>query len=276
MQPPINVLSLFPVLDNHLLTFLRNLSAEDWQKQTVAKKWVVKDVAAHMLDTRIRQISIRRDNWAPPPNVPIRNNEELVDYLNTLNADWVKAAKRLSPALLIELLQGAGQIGNILLGELDPFGPAIYSVSWAGETFSYNWFDIAREYTEYWHHQQQIRDAVGNRDILTKELYHPVLDIFLYAWPFAASSISAPEGTVLKTTITGNGGGEWFLKRASDEWLLSAENNSKIAAETIIDGDVAWTLFSKSVRKEDIPGKFEIKGDQQLGNIVLDMISVMA
>jgi hypothetical protein len=42
----------------------------------------------------------------------------------------------------------------------DPFAMAPYGVSWAGEEKSANWFDTAREFTERWHHQQQIRLAV--------------------------------------------------------------------------------------------------------------------
>ena len=44
---------------------------------------------------------------------------------------------------------------------LPSHGRAIFSVAWAGESESENWFDVARDYTERWHHQQQIRDAVG-------------------------------------------------------------------------------------------------------------------
>ena len=36
----------------------------------------------------------------------------------------------------------------------DPFAPAVFAVSWAGEAISLNWFDTARELTERWHQQQ--------------------------------------------------------------------------------------------------------------------------
>jgi hypothetical protein len=57
------------------------------------------------------------------------------------------------------------------LKELDPFAEAIFSVGWAGEEKSLNWFHIAREYTEKWHHQQQIRLAVGQEQICTQETF---------------------------------------------------------------------------------------------------------
>ena len=42
---------------------------------------------------------------------------------------------------------------------LGPFAPAVFNISWAGEKQSLNWFHTARELSERWHHQQQIRLA---------------------------------------------------------------------------------------------------------------------
>lgn len=255
---------------------LKTLSAEDWLKQTVARQWMVKDVAAHLLDGNYRRIALHRDGWSAPPDAAIRSNADLVAYLNRLNADWIKAAKRLSPAILTELLESTNETVYTLFNNLDPFAQSAYPVGWAGEDVSRNWFDIAREYTERWLHQQQIRDALGDRGIMTKELYHPFLHIFLQAWPFACTALAAEEGTVLKTVITGEGGGEWWLVRREGQWKLSEPSGGPVAAETVISGDAAWKLFSKSLRKEDIAGHFGIKGDQVLGEAVLNMVSVMA
>lgn len=276
MQPPIDILHLFPVLNSQLIDFLKKLSIEDWHKQTVAKEWRIKDVAAHLLDGNYRQISLKRDGWSSPPDIDIKSNTQLVNYLNRINADWVKAARRLSPEVLIELLEDTNGKVYKLFQNLDPFTPSVYSVSWAGESVSYNWFDIAREYTERWLHQQQIRDAVGDTGIMTKELYHPVLNIFMRAWPYTCRGTSADEGTMLKTIITGEAGGEWFLLKTGEQWKLSEIAGNMLAAETIIDGDAAWKLFSKSVRKENISGQYQVKGNPVLGEKVLDMISVVA
>lgn len=276
MKPPIDIVYLFPRLNSQLISFLKSLSPADWQKQTVARLWVVKDVAAHLLDGNFRRISLHRDGWSAAPGFPINSDAELVQYLNTLNADWVKAARRLSPAVLIDLLETTNPQVYNLFKSLDPFAESAYPVSWAGETKSFYWFDIAREYTERWLHQQQMRDAVGNKEILTKELYHPFLHIFMQAWPFTCANAAADEGSMLKAIVTGEGGGEWFLLKTNSQWKLSETGGNMLAAETIIDGDVAWKLFSKSVRKEDIAGNFEIKGDKVLGGCILNMVSVMA
>jgi hypothetical protein len=276
MKPPIDILHLFPELNRQLINFLKELPIGDWNQYTVAKKWRVKDVVAHLLDGNNRQISLKRDGWTVEPDVEINSYGQLIDYLNRFNADWVKAAWRMSPGLLIEQLEKTNEEVYSVFKKLDPFGQSIYSVGWAGESVSYNWFDIAREYTERWLHQQQIRHAVGDTGIITKELYHPCLHIFMQAWPFACANADAPEGSMLKTVITGEGGGEWFLVKEKKGWKFSETGTNTLAAETTIDGNTAWILFSKSVRKENIPGKYSIKGDQQLGERVLDMVSVMA
>lgn len=276
MKPSIDTLPLFPVINKLLIAFLKRLSPDDWKRQTVARKWVIKDVAAHLLDGNLRKIAGYRDNWRITPGKPVNSYNELVDYLNEINNEWVIAAKRLSPQLITELLEKTNDEVYAVLENLDPFGKAVHSVAWAGESESYNWFHIAREYTEVFIHQQQMRDAVNDQSLLTAELYHPFLNIFIQALPFTYRDMQAKENSMLKFTITGEGGGSWFLKKENNKWIIVTEEKTNIIAETIIDGRVAWKLFSKSVRKEDIQGSFEIKGNYVLGEKILDMVSVMA
>src|SRR5437016_5879832 len=61
--PPILTAHLFPKLDGMLVELLRTLAPEDWERQTVSPKWKVKDVAAHLLDTALRGVSIGRDGY---------------------------------------------------------------------------------------------------------------------------------------------------------------------------------------------------------------------
>jgi Mycothiol maleylpyruvate isomerase N-terminal domain len=274
MKPPVQTLHLFPLLNKELISFLKQLSSEDWQRQTIAKKWVVKDVAAHLLDGNYRRIALHRDGWTVPPVISIRSYDDLVTYLNTLNADWVKAARRLSPGIIVELLESTNEVVYKEFSKLDPFETAVYPVSWAGESESFNWFDIAREYTERWLHQQQIRDAVNDRGLLITELYQPFLTVFMQAWPHNMKDVKAAEGTVLKAVVTGIG--EWYLVSGKDGWELGNTGPEKIMAETIIDSDVAWKLFSKSIRKGEVNERITIKGDPLLGEKILDMVSVMA
>lgn len=97
---------------------------------------------------------------------------------------WTNATKRLSPQILIQLLDISGKQYIQHLQGLNPFDKAVFSVAWAGQEVSQNWFHIAREYTEKFIHQQQIRDAVNKSAIMTRKLYYPLLDTFMYALPY--------------------------------------------------------------------------------------------
>lgn len=105
MKLPKDILPLFPVVNKKLISFLRSLSPGDWNRQTVASKWNVKDVAAHLLDGNLRKISGYRDSWRIIASKPVNNYTELVDYLNEINNVWVLAAKRISPQVIMELLE---------------------------------------------------------------------------------------------------------------------------------------------------------------------------
>ncbi|RYY86510.1 MAG: hypothetical protein EOO15_14300, partial [Chitinophagaceae bacterium] len=192
---PLFLAGKLSVLDRLLIDLLSGLSVVEWEAQTIAKAWKVKDVAAHLLDGNIRVLSMLRDGYAGDPPQDVRGYDDLVKYLNRLNADWVQAMKRVSPEMLVLLLQSTGPLFCSYYEGLDPFAEAPWPVAWAGEATSRNWMHIAREYTEKWLHQQQIRDAVGKPALMTKELFLPFIDVFLRALPHAYQEVNAADGT---------------------------------------------------------------------------------
>src|SRR6478672_13253401 len=101
----IQTVHLFPKLDELLFSLLRDLEPADWQRPTLAPQWRVKDIVAHLLDGSIRTLSLSRDGHKLQPSGPIESYASLVEFLNELNADWVKAAERVSPQMLITLLE---------------------------------------------------------------------------------------------------------------------------------------------------------------------------
>jgi len=222
MQAPQPILAteLFPALNSKLIELLTSLAPEEWARPTVCAGWTVKDVASHLLDTTLRRLSSQRDGYRPPANVDLSAPQALVAYINRLNGDWVQATRNLSPKILLQLLEQTGEDLVCLFRSLDPQGPAMIGVSWAGEETSLNWFDIAREYTEKWHHQQQIRDATHRPAITSREFLYPVLDTFLRALPYAYGSVEAPEGTAWEVAIEGDAGGSWFLRKRAQRWEL--------------------------------------------------------
>ncbi|OOQ62172.1 maleylpyruvate isomerase N-terminal domain-containing protein [Mucilaginibacter pedocola] len=272
---PVPTLHLFPVLDKMLLELLASLSPEEWHKPTVAKLWDVKDVAAHLLDGNIRAIAALNGYQSNEPLPQINSYRDLVNYLNELNAVWVKAMMRVSPQLLMAQLEATGKQYTEYLQTLDPFAPAMYSVAWAGEDTSLNWFHIAREYTEKWHHQQQIRDAVGKPGLLTPELFYPLIDTFMYALPHTYLNAEAGDGTVIKFTVSTEAGGDWFLTRTSGKWELAKCLNDANASVSITP-DVAWKLFTKAITADDARKSATIAGDARLIEPFFSMVTVMA
>jgi uncharacterized protein (TIGR03083 family) len=280
-EPILISTSLFLSLDAELLVLLRSLVGEDWHRPTVCSAWTVKDIGCHLLDGSIRRLSSQRDGYRPPESPQqFGSREELVVYLADLNATWTKATRRISPTVLIQLLEVMNQQCSKLLGSLDPFAPAPISVLWAGENHSLNWFDVAREYTEKWHHQQQIADAVGKAGrITTRPLFFPVLDTFLRALPFTYRNTTARDGTLVQITIEGAAGGDWFLLRHEGEWTLGYEAAGSPAAVVRLDQDVAWRLFTKRMDARTALTRFpsiRLAGDEDLGRVALEMVAIMA
>lgn len=276
----IHTIHLFPELDQHLISLLKSLTPEDWEKPTVARLWKVRDVAAHLLDGNIRVISMYRDGHFTAPDREINGYDDLVAYLNQLNADWVKACKRMSPALLTELLESTGKQYSEIMSRQDLEADAVFSVSWAGESVSKNWFHIAREYTEKWHHQQQIRDAVDKpslqRGIMTPRLFLPLIETFLRGLPHTYRNTQAPTGTAVRIAVALDETFEWFLVKTEDQWVISETFDDQPQASVNLDADTAWKLFTKAIKPDEALSKAHLTGNKELAGITLNLIAVMA
>ena len=67
---------------------LRSLSPEEFEAQTIAPGWKVKDIAAHLLDTQLRKLSVVRDGYSR--EIPVIASEgDLVSFINRLNGEGV-------------------------------------------------------------------------------------------------------------------------------------------------------------------------------------------
>jgi uncharacterized protein (TIGR03083 family) len=273
---PVDLVELFPGLHLELTRLLRGLDAADWARPTACALWSVKDIVAHLLDTAFRRLSFGRDRLNPAPDREIASYTDLVAYLNRLNAEWVAAARRLSSRLLIDLLDQVEPELHGFLRSLDPQAPAAFSVAWAGDETSPNWFDIGREYTERWLHQQQIREAVGAPGLNRKPWLHPALDIFVRALPFTYRKVGAPAGRSLRFEIRGEAGGVWTLARSPGGWQLFVGSDPGAAARVSLDQEAAWKLFSKGFSPEEARQRIRIEGDLALGQPVLGSLAVMA
>jgi hypothetical protein len=107
-------------------------------------------------------------------------------------------------------------------------------------------------------------------------LFYPFIDTFMYALPHTYRNVVAEEGTVVQVNISSEIGGTWYLTKEVEAWRLSKSSIHQIAAAITIDPHTAWKLFSKSLRAEQVIQHVEITGDEKLGAVALEMISVMA
>ncbi|HEU4434555.1 MAG TPA: maleylpyruvate isomerase N-terminal domain-containing protein [Pyrinomonadaceae bacterium] len=262
-------------MDEKLIGLLRSLTVSEWDAQTVAPRWQVRDVAAHLLDTVLRKLSIVRDSWHVE-NVDIRSPQDVVKLVNRLNEEGVTVYRRLSPPVLIDLMKMACEQSASFHESLDPFAPAAFGVSWAGEETSPNWFDTARELTERWHHQQQIRVATNRPGIMTPELYHPVLDCFLRGLPHLYRETQAPSGTIVLVEIAGDCGGQWLLSKQSSGWSLVKEPTAQPIARVTIPQEIAWRVFTKGIDRDSARAQITIEGDPDLASRVLDLTAIVA
>ena len=272
---PILCAHLLRTVDEKLVDLLGSLAPSEWDLQTVAPSWKVRDVAAHLLDTALRKLSMVRDSCYVE-TVTIRSPQDVVALVNRLNAEGVTVYRRLSPPILIEMMKSACEQSARFHESLDPFAPATFNVSWAGEERSLNWFDTARELTERWHHQQQIRLATNRPGIMTPDLYHPVLDCFVRGLPHVYRDVDAPVGTALLLEISGECGGQWFLSRGTTQWNFVDRPDGAVASRVTIPQDLAWRVFTKGIDRDSVRRQIAVEGNRHLGEKALDLIAIVA
>jgi uncharacterized protein (TIGR03083 family) len=272
MKHPAQILvaDRFPALRIHLLELLADLSEDDWARPTAARLWSVKDIVAHLLGGDVWILAGKRDGFHPDK---LQEYDQLIELVNRLNAEWVLAARRMSPRLLRDFLAFTGPEVEACFASLDPMAMGD-PVSWAGPEPAPVWFDIAREFTERWHHQQQIRDATGRPPLYDPYFLAPVLDTFVRALPHNFRHTTAPPGTTVRFEISGEAGGGWFLQR-EEMWTLVLDPPAEAAAEVVVPEDIAWRLFTKGLDREKARAQAVIRGDAGLASPIFATTSII-
>ncbi len=216
----IDTVDLFPVIGDRLVELLSGLGDEDFERPTQFERWRVKDICAHLVDTAVRRLSFQRDGYRPTGGAAPGSYRELVSLVTDLADRWADAFVAVSPRVLVGMLERYQGELHEFLASLDPFAEAPFAVAWAGEERSPNWFDVAREYTERWHHQAQLREALGAEQLYEPGLYRPALETFLRALPYHYRDIERPEGFRFRVEIAGPAGVSRDIVRVRDSWRL--------------------------------------------------------
>lgn len=271
--PIVDTRDAFRPLSLEILEMLRAMADTDWERQTIAARWRVRDVVAHMIDTALRRLSLQRDQ--PAVDRPPLSDRELVALINDLNATWVRVAGRFSPRVLTDLYAHASSALADFVESLDLHAAARLPVSWAGEQQSLQWLDIGREFTEVWHHGSQVRDAVGAGPFSNPQWLRALLEIAMHAVPYAYRDVTAAPGVTVAIRVTGRAPGSWHAQYDGRRWTVEeGELVDPTTAATMPD-EVAWRLFFNALSPADIRSRVHVEGDVDLALPLLRTRSVI-
>jgi uncharacterized protein (TIGR03083 family) len=259
--PPTDTRAFFRPLSAEFVAAIRALPDEAWARPTVAGSWRVRDVLAHLVDVSARRLSFHRDRHPPPP---FDGRGDFVAFINDLNARWIAVADRMSPRVLTSLYAAVSEELASFVEALPQDAPALFPVSWAGEDSSAGWFDIGREFTEIWHHQQQIRDAVGASPPSNPDWLRAFLLIALRGLPHAYRDVSGSPNDTLVLRITGASGGVFTLRRDSRKWSLWTGQPAEPSAVADLSGETAWRLLFNALPPSAVAGRVRVSGKAAL------------
>jgi uncharacterized protein (TIGR03083 family) len=274
MQPlkPVFVSELFPTLLKELIDLLEGLKKEDWATPTMCGPWSVKDVCLHMLGGDISNLSWKRDGFSVFSEID--SYDHLVQLVNVHNARWVEGTQHFSPRFLIDSLKFTGEQVIDYFQSLDPYALGI-PIDWVGPDPAPTWLDLAREYTERWHHQQHIREAIGKPGLKEARFLAPILDTFILAMPRTFQPVEAQGGTAIGIHTQGEVHRDWVLVRENDQWRLYEGTAERQQAAISLPADIAWRVFTKGIPLEDARQHAQTTGDQPLAEKVLETISII-
>jgi uncharacterized protein (TIGR03083 family) len=271
---PVHVVSLFPELHAGLIDVLAQLTQEQWQLPTVCADWSVHDVALHLLGADIGILSRKRDGYALP-SAPIHNWQALVDFINRQNDLWVQATRRISPNVLRDLLHLTGPQVSAFFATLDPDAVGM-AVSWAGPDPAPVWLDLAREYTERWHHQQHIRDAANLTGFTEPRFMTPALRTFAFALPHTYRDVAVADGTSVTLILSGKAGGAWTVLREGGRWRLYEGRPAQPNVIVTLPPEAAWRLFTKGLSPRQVQSLAHIEGNVSLASTLFNTVALIA
>jgi uncharacterized protein (TIGR03083 family) len=246
LGPPVDLRSRFAPQRDGLLALLASLDAADWQRPTACTGWSVADLAAHVLGDVVGRASGHAAPAGPRPAA----GEPLPVFIDRINEEWVAAWRRADPRLVVSCLRAVGPDHDAVWMRQDLFDDSV-GVSWAGIDPAPLWFDAARDLTEYWVHERQIRDAVG-RPVHDPAALATVLDVFVRGLPYTLAR-SEPLGVTGFRLVADVPGASWALSSEPDgRWRVT--DHPSLGAEAPGVEVAAEHLWRRWTRQPDTAG----------------------
>ena len=202
---------------------------------------------------------------------------ELVAFVNRMNAEWVAVARRLSPRVIVDLLEVTGPWVVDLFRATDPFAAgALGRELGRARTTSPIGSTSAATTPSAGCTSSRFATRSARRPLTGRVWLHPVLDLFVRALPFAYRETPAEAGATVGVTIEGEAGGDWSLRREEGRWRLYRGRAPDAAATVTMTDDTAWRLFSKGLKRDAARARVTIGGDQALGAVAVGALAVLA
>lgn len=267
LGPVVEVVALLAPERAALLDLLGALDDAAWQAPTACPGWSVHDLALHVVHDDLRRLSGARDGHAGTW-LEAASLDALAAGLDEVNEAWVRVARSaISPRLTRALLAWLAEPTRAWLAGLDPGADGV-GVTWAGPGPHPNWLDVAREYTERWVHQQQIRLAVDRPGLEERAFVEPVVDTFTRA--LLPALPARPPGTEVELRVRVPFERRWTVRASPAGWGL-AEPTGQPAAVVEAPAAVIWQRAVRMLSHEQAAARATVTGDAELAAAVLDL-----
>jgi uncharacterized protein (TIGR03083 family) len=261
-EPPREYAPLFQLERNRLLELVRSLSPSDWERPTPCPGWNVLGLAAHLLGGDFTILASHRDQHYGTPAPEGIGEEDFIGWLDELQVEWVRAARRLSPRLVIDLLDWAGPQIIATVKAQDPAAVAAH-VPWASTTLVPVWLDQARELSERWIHRQQILQSLWHPSDLRPDLAEPVMDGLRWAYPFRLALHRRPRGATVEVSVAGQVDLHWNIVSDSTSWAFHPAPGDSLVAKLGLTSDQAWRLLTNNFDPA-VQGELSASGDPSI------------
>lgn len=249
-----------------LLELLRSLTADDWTRTTPCPEWDVLGLVHHLVGGDLGVIARHRDGHHGTPAPEGLDESAFVGWLDDLQVDWVRAARRISPRTAIDLLVWLGpQVADTFDGQ--DAAARTTNVSWAGDAPVPVWLDQARELTECWIHRQQLHEAIDRPTDLDEEVAGPVLDALRWAYPYRLTA-AGTRAERAEIEVTGPLERHWSLARTPAGWTFVDGSVTPPGALLSMTSEQAWRLLTNNYRT-DIDGPLHTAGDPEVVDVLL-------
>ena len=265
-EPPRDYAGPFAIERDRLTELLAGLQAADWDRPSPCPGWTVLGLCCHLVGDDLGLLARNRDGFLGT-RAPAGSEAEFAAWLDELQAEWVRAARRLSPRLVTDLLRWAGPQINVMFAGEDARARTA-SVSWAGPDLVPAWLGQARELSEYWIHRQQVLQALGRPSDLRADLAGPVLDALRWAYPYRLAQAAARPGDTVSISVTGPLARTWHLVAAEIGWQFGDQPGPRLVGSLAMNAEQAWRLLTNNMPAAG-QGALTVSGDDAITAILL-------